>query len=306
MLNIGILGSGRMGKIRIKACKQLGLNISFIYDEKNIEKDPLFNNIKILNEVKDINLDEIDILFVCTPPSSHNDEIVFDAIKKKINIFIEKPFSNSYGNSNKLYKEFKSNNISGYIAFMNLQRKNIKKLISLKNEGRIIGLTSNWICKEYGVDWWKNDKLSGGNIVEQGCHFISLHLFLGGDIEWVFADSNEKKTTYSIMMKHKNNTFSNFIYSSSGEDKYIDFKIMMKDGLIRLNGWDLNVGGVGSYENIENNVESADEIFKNEVVYFLENIHNKSDYTSLENALLTQKIIEAIKNSIMTGKKIYI
>ena len=115
-INTGIFGKGYWGKILYENLLKIS-NIKFVSDSKTTNK----------YEVK-----KLDWCIVATPDNTHY-KLVKKIIKKKINVFCEKPLSRSLKECKELYELAKKNNIKLYVSdvelFRNLKfRKNFKEI----------------------------------------------------------------------------------------------------------------------------------------------------------------------------------
>tara|TARA_B110000285_G_scaffold228566_1_gene291748 strand:+ start:2743 stop:3459 length:717 start_codon:yes stop_codon:yes gene_type:complete len=114
----GLVGKGKWGKILQKKISKVS-KLSFTANSKS----------EYLNK-----LDKLDWLFIATPDATHY-SIVNKCIKKKVNIFCEKPLTKTYNQSFKLFQKAKKNNVLLYVdevqSFLN-------KKIKLKKYNYII------------------------------------------------------------------------------------------------------------------------------------------------------------------------
>lgn len=114
--NVGIYGKGYWGTILYK-------NLLKISDVK------FFADSKTSNEYR---IKKLDWCIVATPDKTHY-ELVKKILKKKINVFCEKPLSRSFDECRELYKLAKKNDTKLYVSdvelFRNLKfKKNFKKI----------------------------------------------------------------------------------------------------------------------------------------------------------------------------------
>jgi len=111
---VGVIGCGKWGRLIINELKKIS-TIKFIYNSKNNLKQ--FDN-------------NIDWIFILTPNKTHY-QIVSFFLKKKINVFCEKPLTLTSNKAIKLVNLAKSNGVKLYIDDIeNFKKKNI-----ILNEG---------------------------------------------------------------------------------------------------------------------------------------------------------------------------
>tara|TARA_B100000900_G_scaffold387647_1_gene379056 strand:- start:4696 stop:5421 length:726 start_codon:yes stop_codon:yes gene_type:complete len=113
--SVGVIGRGRWGKKVIKTLMQYS-SVKYVTgkntDYKKCSKD-------------------IDWIFILTPNNTHYGICEF-FLKKKINVFCEKPLTVDLGKAKKLYKLAKKNNVMLYVDDIEMF-KNKKILFSLNN-----------------------------------------------------------------------------------------------------------------------------------------------------------------------------
>ena len=112
--NVGLIGRGKWG-LKLKSKLLKNSNLKFVAGKKT-------------NYSKLIKKDNVSWVFVASPNNTHY-QIVAKCLRLKVNVFCEKPLTNSYSNSLKLFKLAKSNNVKLFVsdvyAFHN---KSVKKL----------------------------------------------------------------------------------------------------------------------------------------------------------------------------------
>lgn len=154
---------------------------------------------------------------------------------------------------------------------------------------------------------------SGGAFNEQGCHFVDLQRYLGGEIEWVHAARSHHLTgepgdAYAVTTGFANGATGTLFYSCRGNEKDIGFHIHHARGPIMLDGWDLALSPAALNSHGEP-VEAADAVFLKETVGFFEALmtgdssHVRSD---IGDAVRTQQVVCAIHISATTGERVYV
>ena len=90
IFSCGIIGYGYMGKIRHNNINNIkNLKLKFICDT-NTKLIPINSNYKIVNNYQLVINSDVDIIFVCTP-NNLSPKIVIEGLKRKKNVFCEKP-----------------------------------------------------------------------------------------------------------------------------------------------------------------------------------------------------------------------
>ena len=119
MINSGIIGKGKWGSILYKKLINL-TNVQFVCNSKDNYR---------------IKLKKVDWVFVATPNNTHY-KIVSDCLKRKVNVFCEKPLTLSYKNSKKLFRLAKKTNTKLYVSDVETYKN--KKIKLLQGENTIV------------------------------------------------------------------------------------------------------------------------------------------------------------------------
>jgi len=164
MIKTGLVGYGYWGKI-IKSKLELIANNTFIQNSTNYNPE-LFGEIKWL--------------FIATPPNTHY-QIAKDAIKKGINVFLEKPFCSNSKEARQLIALAKENRVNICVDNVFLYRSELLGLIP--------GHYKN--LKFY---WHKNGPFNDTLFNDLLYHDLYLLIFLLGvkKISNIFIFQNEK------------------------------------------------------------------------------------------------------------------
>ncbi len=162
MINVCLIGLGSWGKKVLKSLKKI----------KQIKKIQVIKNRKDKNKV---NLNNLNWIFVTTSTNNHY-SIVKKYLKKKINIFCEKPLTNSLIKDKELFKLANKNKCKLYVSDVE-NFKNIK--LKLKNKNQI-----------FRSKFSKNKK----NILER----LAYH-----DFTYLYKYLKNKKISYMKIIKNK-------------------------------------------------------------------------------------------------------
>lgn len=265
-MNIGIIGFGVMGKIRLRAIRALNkghkvLMISEIIEKSNNAGIDL-QGIALTDDYKKILLStDIDTVFVCTPNHLLK-EIVVKALNSKKHVFCEKPPGRNLEETEDMINAEKNNPGQKLMfGFNHRHHESIiyaKQLIDSNKFGKIL-----WMRGRYGksVDhnfvntWRANKELSGGGIfLDQGIHMLDLFLMMANDFD-------EVKSFVSNLYWHlgvEDNVFAIFrnkngqvaqLHSTMTQWRHLfSFEIFLEKGHIIINGLLTNSGTYGKEE----------------------------------------------------------
>jgi len=238
MQRIGIIGAGdvvRKGYLpalsRIPDCKVVAISSRHgesareLAASNGIEK--VYANFEEL-----LTRADIDSVFICTPTHLHR-EIAEAAMKRQLNVLLEKPLCTTYEDSRLLLRQAATYSGTVYVAFNTQFREENRWLKSrvLKGEvGKVELLDFQWFRADPRTDkTWLHDKAKsgGGVLMDLGAHLINLALLL--------VPSRSRYTAYCSNLTHA-------LPDSSVEDTSaslieIDDRVAIA---IRL-GWDMKM-----------------------------------------------------------------
>jgi predicted dehydrogenase len=208
VVRIGIIGYGMMGKVhsygyavapllydlpvRPVVVSISGRNIDGVAKAAEAYKIPHWST----DWRELINNPEIDLIDICTPPSTHS-EIAIAAAKAGKAIICEKPLALNYEDSAAAASAVALAEVPNAVGF-NYRRlpavSLMKKMIDQGDIGEIILWRCIWLTDEFSdpstpFDWRFDRSIGGTTIADLGCHVIDLALWMVGDIDRVNAHS---------------------------------------------------------------------------------------------------------------------
>jgi predicted dehydrogenase len=133
-----------------------------------------------------LNEQELDALYICTPPFAHGDAEISSA-ERGIHLFIEKPISLSLNKAKEIEISIMKNKIITSVGYQRRYEDTVDK-IRFNLKGSIPGLFMGYYLGRIpGVDWWRRKEKSGGQMIEQTTHIFDLARYLFGEVKNVFA-----------------------------------------------------------------------------------------------------------------------
>jgi predicted dehydrogenase len=296
MVKVGFLGCGGMLQHHMRILKNIE-DVEFT-GMCDIERERAeycakeFGGRAYVNFEEMLKEEEMDALFISVPPFAHNNYEIL-AAEKGINLFIEKPIGLNLENAKKIEKLIKEKGIICSVGYrwryLEISEK-VKEILKNNPPAMFIGY---WIGGMPGVNWWREKKKSGGQMVEQTTHIVDLARYFLGEIERVSA-------SFSQIFLHKEVEkfdvwdvgcvslyFENGIVGSISNTCILDFGykvglvIVCKNLVIEHSGGKLRIVRKGEIEEISNqndDVYEEDRIFIEAVKTKNQNII-KSDYS---------------------------
>jgi len=190
MINVGIIGYGKMGRIRHQVISSI----------KNAQVDSVYDPANIITEIEKVQSPDqiiknpkIDAVFICTP-NYLNKPLTIQILQTGKHVFCEKPpafTAEDVEEIRTVEKESGKVLMYGFNHRYHNSIKHMKKLIDEEEFGKVL-----WMRGRYGksvddtfFDNWrsKREYAGGGILIDQGIHMVDLFLYLGGDFDRVHA-----------------------------------------------------------------------------------------------------------------------
>ena len=190
MINVGIIGYGKMGKIRHDVISKISYaKLVSIYEPSKIDIDIE----QVQNPEQIINNKSIEAIYICTP-NYLNKDLTLRSLEAGKNVFCEKPPAFSAKDVKEIRKvEKKSGKILMY-GFNHRHHdsiKHMKKIIDGKSFGKILWMRGRYgksVDNTFFKNWRSKRKYAGGGILmDQGIHMLDLFLFFGGGFDKIHA-----------------------------------------------------------------------------------------------------------------------
>ena len=321
MNRILVVGYGSIGKRHVKNLLQYTNSQIIIYTKR---QDLGFKTKRVVisNSFEYCLSQNPEIGFICNETSYHISTAIKLA-KAGLDLFIEKPLSNSMRGVHTLDKIVKQKKLvtqmGCHLRFHQCIVK-IHKLIKQKKIGRIISIQAengsylpDWHpYEDYRYGYAAKKKLGGGVVLTQ------IH-----DIDYLYWIFGNPKSIFSVTGKFSNLDISTEDYSASiiqlknkiTAELHLDFfqgpeykriKIKGTDGIIF---WNSQENAIKVYSNKKNTWKTIlkikkfdlNQLYVDEIKHFLRCVKNrKNTINNLDDGIKTMKIALAIKES---GKK---
>jgi predicted dehydrogenase len=198
MINVGIAGLGKMGKLHFKnSLKNKKMNVVAIADlKKSNLKISENDQIKKYTDYKEmIESEELDAVIISLPNFLKKESIFF-ASENNLSIFVDKPLARNFTEANEIYKKVEKDSTKLSVGVNYRYFKSIKKVYDIVNQGNIgdvvIGTSelimdgpfSHPLIPAPVADWWFNKDLSGGGVLmDLGYHVIDLLSWMLGELQ---------------------------------------------------------------------------------------------------------------------------
>lgn len=329
MINIAIIGMGKIGKVRaqtVKDNKHTKLVAAFDVDSTQLDE---FDNIIKCSTVDEIfEIKELDAVIICTF-NKYAPGYSIKALESNLHVFCEKPPARTSQELGEVIEiENKYNLILKY-GFNHRYHHSVieaKKLIENNVFGQLL-----WMRGVYGkaggnqyTQNWRNDKdeSGGGILIDQGIHMLDLMRFFAGDFVEVksmvktnYWDIKVEDNAFAIMQTKDHILASVHSSATQWRHKFL-LEMSFENGYINLEGI---LSGSRSYgdetltiakKQFENDTFAmgkpreekiffdTDESWRLELEEFVDCIlNNKKAYNGNSNdALKVMELVESIYN----------
>ncbi len=248
MIGVGIIGYGKMGKIRHEAIKADGrARVLGVVD-------PFFNNqvaeIKKHNKPYELLANpEIQAVFVCTP-NYLNKDLTIAALKAGKHVFCEKP------------PAFTSSEVEEIISIEKLSSKKLmygfnhrhhgsvikaQEFIESGQYGRVLWMRGRYgksVDKAFFEEWRAKKELVGGGIfLDQGIHMLDLFLMFSGGFDEVKAFVSSlywklevEDNVFAIFKNNKTGVVASLHSTMTQWRHLFSLEIFLEKGYMVING----------------------------------------------------------------------
>lgn len=308
-INVGLIGAGNFAKnTLLPIMKETGH-----YQFKGLAttggvgaaqaKDVFLFNYVTNEYTKLLEDKDIDLIVISTQHNSHAN-FVIQALEAGKSVYCEKPLCLSIEELDQIEAVYKA---SKGELFVGMNRRHaplvqqIKKDLSTDKIPAIYNYIVNagFISADH---WTQDEKLGGGRIIGEACHFVDIIQYLDGselislNVSFAKNESYPKKDNAIITLQFKSGAIGNIIYTSMGSKKYPKEQLRVfsngvvyeMDNFIRMNHY-------GKIKKIRT-VLRQDKGINNEYEFIYKVLKGESKNTSIEDAFVNHRmLIERIK-----------
>lgn len=324
MIQVGILGFGKMGQIRAETTentqKAKVVSVYEYSDEIEIEG---YNRVETPDEI--FNDPEIDIIFVCTP-NFLNKEYTIKGLKSGKHVFCEKPPAFTADDVKDIIEVEKISDKKLMYGFNHRHHSSIKHMKTMVDSG-VYGKIL-WMRGRYGksVDesffkgWRAKKELAGGGIfIDQGIHMLDLFLYFAKDFDEVHAIVSDLYWGLDIednvfaMFRNNETGVAASLHSTMSQWRHLfSLEVFLEKGYMVLNGLKTSSGTYGeevlsiaknrstapaaTWEDEERMTYHTNASWRSEIDHFLDCIENDKNIAigNTSDALKLMKIIDKV------------
>jgi len=245
----GLIGFGKMGKIRHEVLTKLGEPVTHIYDPacQKMEKGQPGRLVGCVDEI--LEDPSIDAVIISTP-NVYTCEYVCRSLQAGKHVFAEKPPGINAAEVNVMREmEKRCPRQTLMFGFNHRHHKSIlkaKEIVDSKELGDILWMRGRYgksVPPDFANNWRSKKALAGGGILlDQGIHMLDLFLFMVGDLSDVKAEvsnvywqSDIEDNVFAIYTNPKGQVAS--LHSTMTQWRHLfSFELFLQKGHIIING----------------------------------------------------------------------
>ncbi len=305
MINIGIVGFGKMGRIRAdtteKSC--IGKAVK-IYDVNKLSN----SQYEIADSPDEIFFDnQIDAVFICTP-NYLNKELTIKSLNAGKHVFCEKPPAL---NESEVIEIIKAEEVSGKKLMYGFNHRHhesikmMKELVENETYGKILWMRGRYgksVDKNFYNNWRAHSKKAGGGILlDQGIHMLDLFTYFGGEFDEVksfisnlYWKSEIEDNAFVILRNNKTGAVASLHSTMSQWRHLFSLEVFLEHGYFVLNGLKTSSGTYGEevLTIAKNRTVAPRATWKDEEKFTFDiNVSWKSEIKHFLNAVIDDKPI---------------
>ncbi|MGD2090146.1 MAG: Gfo/Idh/MocA family oxidoreductase [Candidatus Aminicenantes bacterium] len=324
MIKVGIIGFGKMGRIRAKAISNDGKGVVVsVYDNNEAADFQGFKRTKSAEEI--INDPAIDAVFICTP-NYLNKSLTISALHAGKHVFCEKPPAFNAAEIKEIREVEKISGKKLMYGFNHRHHssiKHMKTLIDSGEYGNILWMRGRYgksVGKDFFQSWRAKKELAGGGILlDQGIHMLDLFLYLAGDFHEVQATVSNlywkldiEDNVFAIFKNNEKGIVAQLHSTMTQWRHLFSLEVFLEKGYLVLNGLKTSSGTYGdevlsiaknrttapaaTWEDEERITYHTDMSWRSEIHHFFDAILNDTsvDIGNSLDALKLMKIIDKV------------
>lgn len=324
VINVGIIGMGKMGLIRLEAIHASGKGrvvAAFDVAPGNLP------GVQWMQDPMDvIQSPSVQAVFIATP-NFRNRVLTIAAIENGKHVFCEKPPAFTAAEVEEIRAKEAAHGVKLMYGFNHRHHASIKAmqaLIASGDFGRLLWMRGRYgktVDHEYFNTWRAKKELAGGGIlIDQGIHMLDLFLLLAGDFDEV---QGMVSSLYWKLPDIEDNVFAHFrnrttgvvasLHSTMTQWRHLfSLEVFLERGYMVLNGLKTQSGSYGdeiltvaknrttapaaTWEDEERTTFHVDHSWNDETNYFLDAVLlNKPIETGKsEDALKVMRMIDVV------------
>lgn len=328
MIRVGIIGYGKMGKIRGDAIERSDrAKIRSVYEPDESTEVPFP---RVESDEAVIEDDSLDAIFICTP-NYLNKPLTIAGLEAEKHVFCEKPPAFSADELKEIRSVEEASGKCLMYGFNHRHHTSVEYMKSLVDSGKYGQIL--WMRGRYGKsvgpsfsDEWRADpELAGGGILlDQGIHMLDLFLYLGGPFDQVKAfvtnqywNFDIEDNVFAILRNESTGTVASLHSTMTQWRHLFALEVFLSEGYLVLNGLKTTSGTYGeevlsiaknrteppaaTWEDEERITYHVNTSWRSEINHFFDAIEQDGDI-QIGNSADALQLMETIDSIYEEGK----
>jgi len=257
MINVGIIGFGKMGRIRAQVVDEDGRGVvAAVYDP--CESTDVGRRPRAASAEEILADDGLDAVFICTP-NFENRPLTIRGLKAGKHVFCEKPpafTAKEVGEVREVEADTGMKLMYGFNHRHHDSVVHMRDLIDSGDYGTVL-----WMRGRYGKsvdarffnDWRAKKALAGGGILlDQGIHMLDLFLYLGGGFDEVqsvvsslYWNLEIEDNVFAILKNSQTGVVASLHSTMTQWRHLFSLEVFLQKGYMVLNGLKTSSGTYG-------------------------------------------------------------
>lgn len=249
--------------------------------------------------------DDIDLMVISTQHNSHA-RFIIEALSHGKNVYCEKPLCLTIDEMNGIESAYRSSKGELFCG-MNRRHAPLIQQIKMNLSTDKIPAVYEYIANAGSIPedhWTQNEKVGGGRIIGEACHFVDVIQYLDGSellsLKVIYAQNEAypMKDNAIITLQFKSGAIGNIIYTSMGSKKYPKEQLrVFSNGIICEIDNYVRMYRYGSIKKIKLGLRQ-DKGIKNEYEYIYRVLGGEVKNSVIEDTFVNHRmLIEELKYS---------
>ena len=301
---VGLIGAGNFARTTILPNMKKNGNYEFktLATTGGINAAQACHNFKfnkLSNDYHDIlNDPTINLVVISTNHNSHA-KFIIEALNAGKNVYVEKPLCIKYKELEAIIDAYQK---SGKHLFCGMNRRHAPSIVEIKKK-----LATDKIPAVYDYivnagfipssHWTQDEKVGGGRIIGEACHFVDTIQFLDGshikDLKIRFANNSGYpcKDNAIISLEFESGAIANIIYTSMGSKKYPkeQLRVFSNGTVYELNNY-VKLTKYGSIKKAKTKLRQ-DKGIANEYKFIFDVLVNKKENSTISDAFESHEFL---------------
>ena len=126
----------------------------------------------------------LDAVYLCIPPFAHG-EPEQAVLRRRLPFYVEKPLAVDRATARAIAGDVEEAGVLTQVGHQWRYREFVPEARELVGGAGVCLVLAQWLADLPAASWWTDDRLSGGQVVEQAVHLLDLARLLVGEVDQV-------------------------------------------------------------------------------------------------------------------------